>query len=134
MQEALTAYLLADTALAALVVDRIHWGRLPATVSGRPYINLSVVSEPGQYHFGGRSNYNETRLQADIWAESAADALAVKRALRAQIEAKRFTAGNTRFQGVFVDGERDLDGDTAGAVAPLFGKSIDFMIHWAQEA
>lgn len=127
------AWLLADTALAGLVGARIHWGRLPATVAGRPYVNLTAVSNPGQYHHGARSNYGETRVQADVWAESAADALAVARVLRARIEAQRFSSVGVQFQGVFVRGERDSITDTVGDERPLFGKSIDFMIHWAEE-
>lgn len=133
MQEALTAHLLADVALAALVDGRIHWGRLPASVIGRPYVNLTVVSAPSQYHFGGRSNYNQTRVQSDCWAETVSDALAVERSMRARLEAQRFNAAGIRFLGIFVAGGRDLTTDTAGDERALFGKSTDFMIHWAEE-
>lgn len=133
MQAALTAYLLADAELSALVGNRIHWGRLPASVTGRPYINLQVVSAPGKYHFGGRSNYNQTRVQVDIWAETASAALIVQKVLRALIEARRFQQGQIKFQGVFFDGGRDLTDDTAGDERPLFGKTIDLRIHWTEE-
>ena len=134
MNEALTSLLLADPPLAALVADRVHWLRLPRRVSGFPYLNLQVISDPGDYHTLGDSGWHSTRVQADAWGESYSDAKAVERALRARLSGWRGVWGGIFFQGVFVVESRDLSDATAGEERQLFRIQTDLSIKWALEA
>lgn len=130
MQADLTALLLATPALAALVGNRVHWGRLPPVVQGRPYINLTVVSDPRAYHYRGATRLRKTRVQADIWAETAASAAAVADALEALLSGFRGDRGETAFRGVFLVAARDMTDDTPGQVQALFRRSFDFNFNW----
>lgn len=133
MQEDLTALLLAAPTIAALVDTRVHWGRLPATVQGRPYINMAVISDPRSYHFQGATGLRQTRVQFDIWAESATSAKDVAAAVEALLSGFRGVVGVTNFRGVFLDAERDLTGDTAGENVALFRRVQDYNINWFLE-
>lgn len=130
MQEDLTALLLATPAVTGLVGTRVHWGMLPPTVQGRPYLNLTVVSDPQQYHFKGPSQLRQPRVQIDIWAESAASARAVAAAVEALLSGYRGDRGSTRFRGVFLTAARDLTDTTPGRERDLFRRSLEFTVNW----
>lgn len=130
MEEALTALLLEDAGLAALVVDRVHWGRLPATVAGRPYVNLTVVGGLPTYHSKGQGGLCTSIVQADCWAESMENVMQVHRALEACLSGFSGIRDGINFRGIFVDAVRDLAGDTAGDERALFRRSVDLTINW----
>ncbi|WP_147112099.1 DUF3168 domain-containing protein [Tateyamaria sp. syn59] len=132
MKDALTAMFLADARLNALVQGRVHWGKQPAQVEGRPYLNLTVISDPRTYHMKGRSALRRTRVQVDAWAALYDDADAAETAISALDEASATVRDGIRFQGIFVAGSRDVtdegvDGET------LFRASVDLDIHWNEE-
>lgn len=130
MQADLIALLLATPGLSALVGTRVHWGRLPPVVQGRPYINLTVISDPRQYHYRGVTKLRQTRVQADIWAETVASAVAVGDVLETRLSGFRGDQGTTSFRGLFLIAARDMTGDSTGEVQALFRRSIDFNINW----
>lgn len=70
---ALTAQLLADTALtAALGADagNIDWSTRPESGRG---VTLETVSDPRPDHFRGEQSFRRTRVQADAWSNVSAD-------------------------------------------------------------
>lgn len=125
MEEALTTLLLGDGVLAALVDGRIAWGIHPPGETARPYVNVSFVSGLHGYTIEGPSDY-AARVQLDAWADTAAQALAVRRAL---VEALSGYSGaplpGVQFGIVRVIAERSMDGRSAAGGGPRFGASID---------
>lgn len=130
MQEDLTALLLADAALNAMVAGRIHWERQPATVAGRPYINLTLVSDGALYHYRGPAGLRQPRVQLDIWAESALSRRAVGIACEALLSGYRGIVGQTDFRGIFLAAVRESTGDTAAGERALYRHSADFIVNW----
>ncbi|WP_136441632.1 tail completion protein gp17 [Pacificoceanicola onchidii] len=134
MNEALTALMLGHAPLAALVENRVHWRMQPRSVSGFPYVNLAVISDPRAYHMAGASALRSTRVQVDAWAETYAAAKAVSRTVDDFLSGYRGTSGGIHFQGVFVSDERDLTDKTTGEERQLFRISVDLQISWYKEA
>lgn len=133
MEEALTALLLAYPALTALVGDRVHWLRLPPTVHGYPYVNLQVVARPHDYHYGGKSNLEATRVQIDVWAESKEAQVATARAVSDCLSGYRGTVAGVNFRGIFLISDQEMPSDTTGEERQLFRRSVDFNISWFSE-
>lgn len=132
MQEALTARLLAHAPLAALVGDRIHWGRAPRTAA-LPYVVLSIVDDPQVYTFDGPTDWHPTEVQADVYAETYDMARAASGALVDLLSGWRAVYQAVNFQGVFVLRERDGDATDPGTTDPIYRRSIDLNILWKLE-
>jgi hypothetical protein len=128
MIEAVTAILLADAGVTALVGNRVHAMRLPQSVSVWPYINLQQISGVREYHQQGPSGLVEGRLQLDAWGERYLDA---KNAAHAAARALSGYRDDT-IRGGFIDNERDYADESAGGVTRLFRTQIDIMI-WYKE-
>ncbi len=84
--EALTARLLGNAALQALVGDAIDWSKRPDE-AGLPAVVLSTASDPRPDHFGGAQDFRQTRVQADCWSSKSGSEAA--RIAEAVIEAAR---------------------------------------------
>ncbi|MHA6641347.1 tail completion protein gp17 [Mesorhizobium sp. A623] len=125
MEEQLVALLLNAAGVTALVSDRIDWGKAPQSVSGHPYVVLQRIDGLHDYHMQGASGYVASRVQIDTYSEKYT---ATKKATRALIAALSGYKGGI-FQGIFLDGERDLPAADAGEVTNLFRTSLDFMVH-----
>ena len=127
MEEALVAYLLADTALAALVATRIYWVEKPQAVVN-PVMVLTRISGNRNYHMLGAANFVESRVQFDCDGLTYASAKGVARALRDRLSGFRGTQGTIAFYGCFLESERDTF-DEAPTTDKLFRTSLDFIIH-----
>lgn len=126
MEEALVAYLLADTSLAALVGARIHWVRSPqGTVS--PRIVLYRIAGARDMRMKGPTGLVASRVQCDCIGTSYGSAKATARALEARLSGYSGTRSNVVFQGAFLVGERDDFFDTE-TPDKLFRTSLDFNI------
>lgn len=125
MEEQFVALLLDAAGVTTLVSDRIDWGQAPQSVAGYPYIVLQRIDGLRDYHMQGASGYVASRVQVDIYGEKYTS---TKKAARAVIAALSGYRGGI-FQGVFLDGERDLSAADAGEVTNLFRASLDFMVH-----
>lgn len=132
MKAALTALLLADPDLQALVGDRIHWGRAPAHVTAFPYLNLTLVTDPARYTLEGEAEVHATVVQVDGWAQTAVAVEGLRWAVRGLLSGYRGTRDGIRFRGAFVAGSRDLDGRSLGDLDGLFGASVDLNIKWSR--
>ncbi|MGG7518839.1 tail completion protein gp17 [Allorhizobium undicola] len=127
MEEAVTALLLADARLAALIGNRVHWGRVPQGAA-RPYLILQLISGVPDYASAGRTGLEQSRLQLDAYAESVAVAKAISVAASDALEKARGTYDGVRLQGAFIDGRRDSQPDSTSGAAPVFRRSTDLII------
>ena len=123
MQEALT------TILSGVAGGRRYWVRAPQSLSTRPYIVLNRVSGNRDYHMAGASGYVQSRVQADVYADSYGSAQTTVRAVRDAVSGFSGTIGGTQIQFITVDSERDLSAEDAGDITHLFRISIDLMVH-----
>lgn len=125
MEEQLVALLLNAAGVSALVSEEsIQWGRSPQGTPP-PYIVLQRIDGLRDYHMAGASGYVASRVQIDVYSEKYTT---TKKAARAVIVALSGYRGGI-FQGIFLDGERDLPAADAGEVTNLFRASLDFMVH-----
>jgi len=119
MEEALIAFILADTGVQAAVGNRVYWVQRPQA-SEVPAIVLTRISGDRDYHTQGPSGLVSSRVQADVYGKTYAAAKTAGRALIARLSGHK----GGMFQGAFVDGERDFyEGDQA-----LHRVSIDFLL------
>ena len=129
MEHDLATYLLADSSLQALVVDRIYWTQIPQGAE-RPYIILSVVSSVPDVTFAGATGLVQSRVQFDCWGSDYYEAKNVARAIDTLLNGRKLTtpaSGGTRFEGFFIEAERDGHDDVE-APDDLFRTSLDFII------
>ncbi|RHZ91360.1 DUF3168 domain-containing protein [Cereibacter sphaeroides] len=121
MEEALRALLLDVPAVAALVGPRVNFGRHPQG-EPLPALVLTTVSDREGLTLAGPDGLQRARVQIDCYAESYGAAKQLSRAVRAVLHGH--SGGG--FQGVFLDGARDLrePGDDTGRP---FRVSLDFL-------
>lgn len=130
MEEAVIAWLLADPALAALIVDRLTPGvrtqgdHLPALV-------FNLISDLPDYSNDGQTGLTQARIQLDAYGSTYAQAKAVARAANARISGWRAVVGGWTIQGVFQQNARDTF--THDAPEKIPGVSTDFIV-WAHAA
>lgn len=107
MQEALTALLLADTAIAGLTGsgDRLYWN-VGEQGKPDPMAVLYLISGVPDYHMQGPSGLVESRVQVDCRAGTVAEALALARAVEARLSGYRGTRDGIKFMGIFKQSER----------------------------
>jgi hypothetical protein len=124
MEESLRTLLLTGPG----VPPRVYW--LQRTQGGAlPDIILTRISGIPDLHMQGPSGLTASRVQADIWAESYATAKSASRALVALLSGYSGTVGNTRFQLITIDGERDSFDAGSNDAQRFYRVSIDLMIH-----
>lgn len=131
MEEALIAYLLADSGVAALVgtppaVQRLYWMQAPQSVA-KPYGTLQGISGLRDTPMDGPSGLVESRVQIDCYGLTYNSAKTLARAIEAAISGAAFSQGTTYFQGCFVDAERD-GYESDASPDKLFRVSLDFII------
>lgn len=90
-------YLLADSGLSALVGTRVWTGRLPEG-GAKPALCCHLISDvPETTHDSRGEELSMARVQVDVYGETAGDALAAMRALKARAHGARATQGDTVF-------------------------------------
>ena len=129
MQGALTSLLLADSGIAAVLSNRINWGRAPQKVLAKPYAVMQKISGLPDYHMRAPSGLVTSRIQFDVYSNTYETARSAADALIKLLSGFTGTVSGTKFQGVFLDGDRDLTAGDAGDVNILFRISLDF-IFW----
>ncbi len=131
MEKALIGFMLTDTALAALVGNRIDWQKRPQG-DALPSISLQRVSGGRDYSMQGATGLVQSRVQIDCWGETYVSTLDVARAVRDLLSGIRRNIGNLQLQGAFIDSERH-DFEKEGNAAEGFHRiSMDFQI-WHSE-
>ena len=127
MEEELRAVLLGSADVSAIVGDRINWREHP---QGAPWpgIILTVIGSQNGHTMSGPNDLFETRVQADIYADTYGAAKTTARAVLAALDGHR----SGGLQGVFHAGSRDgREGGTNEADRP-FRVSMDFMTKWSE--
>lgn len=131
LRPALRAFLLADGAIAALVVQRVYPIKLPEGISAASIV-YNEISGIGDYHMEGPSGLVSVRMQIAAWAQTPDAAHALFLAVKNRIEGYRGPMGSGAaeviVQGVFIDTWRD----TEDKEAKLFGKAADYFIHYEE--
>ena len=125
MEEALISYLLAHTALTALVGSRIR-PVIAKQGEGFPSIVVTMVSHLPEYVTQGPVSLADSRVQVDCYGETFAGSKAVARAVKARLSGQRFIAGGVEFQQCAVIAERSSFED--GKEVKLHRTSIDFRV------
>lgn len=131
MEEALTAYLLADAAVSAQIGTRLLWSVEPMTAA--PYATLQLITQTGTYSTSARVRLEVARLQLDVWGETYLDAVHAGRVLRSALDAcAGALLGGVTVQGCFVLDQQDGRGSVSGAERQLYRRRLDFEIHWQE--
>ncbi len=128
MEEAFIGLLLSDAAVQAVLSNRINWLSAPQGNGVRPYAILQRASGQVDYHSQGASGYRQARIQIDSYGDTYGSAMKASRAIRSRLSGYR----DARFQGIFLDSERDLPAADAGDVTRLFRVSSDYIIHYRE--
>lgn len=110
--EGITFRLLNSASVTDIVGRRVNWGERPQG-EPLPALTLQVVSDPRPSHLKGLDGARSTRVQADCWAETLLQALALARAVIATLQPPAAVDGK-KFGNARVDGQRDL-GETVGS-------------------
>lgn len=128
MEEALSARLLADVAMAALVRTTVHWLERPAG-SALPGVTLQLLSAGRSYDHDGAAGLSGPRVRVDCWGASYGSAKLVARAVIAAIEPPA-VSGGIAFSNSFLIGERDLGPEDIPGGGKAFRVSMDFYVWW----
>lgn len=127
MEDALTSYLLGQTALTTLVGQRITWDERPQLES-LPAVILTVASATVDYHHGGRSNLQRARVQADVWGASAAQVVTVKRALITAVEAMTTSNTGAVIVRAFIENDFSSAPEDTGGGSRVFRRIVEFFV------
>jgi len=126
MEESLTALLLADAGIAAIVATRITWLTRPQA-SALPAITLQVISAAPIDSDEGDSGLIQSRVQVDCWGESALDAKNAARAVKQRLSGRQDQHSGTEFQGFFGEDERESVEETTGGTV-IYRTRLDFIV------
>jgi hypothetical protein len=126
MQEALTAYLLGSSGLAALVSNRITWAARPQA-SALPSVTLHTIDDIPGYVTTGPDGLASSRIQVDCWGLTYAEAKLASRAVEARLSGMSVTVSGVALRGGFKQGERDSF-EQAAAGGDVYRTSTDYII------
>lgn len=130
MEEALRAFLLAQSGVSSVVSDRAYWNIRPQA-GPLPALVLQVIDRSPAYTMDGNAALAETRVQVDCYGATYAQAKTLARAVRVPLDGKRFTQDSIRFEAFRLD-ERDLSEAGTTEAERVHRISLDFQI-WHQE-
>ena len=118
--------------LADLVGDRVSWSELPAA-RPRPLIVLWNVTRDTPPTMDARTGYAAAYLQVDCWGDTYDDARAAADEISGFLQTLQDVVdGDTRFQGVFLQGRQDGNEPALGSpAARYFRVRIDCTVHWS---
>lgn len=130
MEEALVEWLLADTAITALVERRINWSERPQTTA-LPALVLHRITGVRDFHMQGPSGLVRSVVQADCWGRTHKEAVNLSRSVRARLNGigRNDIAS---FQSVQLQNERQTFETGAGAAERYYRTSLDFEL-WHSE-
>jgi hypothetical protein len=131
MEEALIARLLADAGVASLAGTRVFPGSRPQG-SALPAIVLARVSGAPLYADDGEIGLGQDRIQIDCWAATYGEAKTLARAVTACLSGFEGPVGDTVFQFIELDTERDLREGGVDAAEYPFRTALDFLV-WTEQ-
>jgi hypothetical protein len=124
-QSGLRARLIADSAVTAIAAARVSWVERPQK-GAMPAVTLQVITDPRTQHMKGFDGARATGVQADCWAKTYLEALALARALIAAVKAPASISGKM-FGNAQVTGQRD-GGESVGDGSFIHRQSVDLTI------
>lgn len=130
MKQSLTTLILADPTVSGLIGDRLFW-KLMEPSAQMPRLILHTISSVTDYRMSGPTGLINTRIQADCFGGTYAQAESLASALMTLLSGYRGTVGTTLFEGVFHESTRDIFEDD-DSPSDIFGVSLDFTI-WHKE-
>jgi hypothetical protein len=126
MEEELVQYLLADSALSALVDNRMTWNVRPQG-SQIPSITLQVISDIRDYAINSETFLHTSRVQIDCWCDTYIQSLEVSRAVTSSLSGLKEDLSGVEIQGAFLIDQRQSY-DESDATARYHRVSLDFNI------
>lgn len=126
MELDLRNYLLAHSAVIAILGSRIHWVRSTQGIV-RPNVILHRIAGNRDTTNDGPSGAVASRVQADCLALDFETAKSAAAAIEAALSGMRGPYGSTDFQGCFLDAERTGEEDSS-TPDKLLRISLDFII------
>lgn len=96
--------------VAAVGHSRVFWTLVPQGTA-LPYVRLQTVSDPRPQHLGGYDRARTTRVQADAFAKTYAEARSASEAFINAVAHPGTTSG-VKFGRTRAEGPRDLGEDT----------------------
>jgi hypothetical protein len=132
----LRAYLLADSAISALVGTRIY-PITPPQGQELTHIVYHMISGQGDRHMQGRSGLSRPRIQIDCWGATVDEAIALAGEVKERIDGFRGAMAwgtsspqsSVIVQAIFFESERDdFDADSG-----LYLVSHDYIV-WFEES
>ena len=124
MEAALTALLLSDPAINALVGNRIAWLQQPQSVATTPYVTLQMISQNRNQTYQGITNLSESRVQIDVWSDMYLSCVSAAETILKRLSNER----GSWILGCFHQSSRDLTDDGRDASKRLSRRSMDFII------
>jgi hypothetical protein len=121
MQGALRARVIAAATAAA---DRVYWVERPQS-SALPAITLQVISGDRPQTMSGFQDTRTARVQMDVWADTYAQAHAVRDAAIAALAPKE-TSNGVQFGRMFFEGEQDFAERTD--IKTIHRASVDLIV------
>lgn len=132
MEEAFLKLIRDDAGVQAQLSSRVHWLRRPQSESIYPTCILQRISGDRKYHMQAPDGISSSRVQIDVWGKSYSAAKLAARAIIAVLTGYKGTVLTTKFQGIFIEGERDLIDEENDANERLYRVSVDALI-WHNE-
>ncbi|MEO0033520.1 MAG: hypothetical protein RIS94_3278 [Pseudomonadota bacterium] len=126
MEETLTAWMLGDAPLAALVASRINWDARPQA-EGLPAVSLTLVSTMPTQTMTGPTSLESCRVQIDCWGTTSGSAVAVARAVRTRMEAL-VPGVAAPIEAAFTAGLIAFAPEDEGGGAMIYRRMIDFFV------
>jgi hypothetical protein len=106
----------------------VYWVQRPQT-SLLPSVVLYRISNIPDYTMDGPSGLIESRVQMDTFAKSYAEAKNTSRILINNISGFHGTIGDTKFNLVSIDGERDIYDASENDAERFYRVSVDLLIY-----
>lgn len=132
MKEALTTYLLGQSALTDLVGTRVHWTRLPEGETARPFVLLREVVATEPYHLEGPTGLTRTRLQVDVYADLVLGATEVARIIDGLLGGYVGTVGGVAFDHIMKISMRDGAAEEMDGAGILSRVIVEFYCVWKE--
>jgi hypothetical protein len=126
MEKALRDYLLADTAITAVIDDRVHYVQRPQG-GALPALVLTVISSVPAYEYTGAAPLVAARVQIDAYAAKYDAAKELARLVVARLGGQRVLQSDVNMRFFKVD-ERDDRGEAQTAGVAVFRVSTDYQV------
>lgn len=126
MEKALRDYLLADTAIAAVIANRAYWMQRPQGAT-LPALVMTVISSVPVYEYTGAAPLVSARVQIDAYGAKYEAAKELARLVVARLGGQRVLQSGVNMRFFKVD-ERDDRGEAQTAGVAVFRVSTDYQV------